>query len=96
MFVKASLKKCTDSAMIMGKLNLNLTLLTLRITPELNTSYKDLSFPQGESIQNYYLENVPLQNVMVAKTKIQAEQFKQNNCKNSYSNRYKNNRSYCH
>ena len=91
MFVKASLKKCTDSAMIMGKLNLNLTLLTLRITPELNTSYKDLSFPQGESIQNYYLENV-----MVAKTKIQAEQFKQNNCKNSYSNRYKNNRSYCH
>ena len=57
----------------MGKLNLNLTLPTLRITPELNTSYKDLSFPQGESIQNDYLENVPLQNVMVAKTKIQAE-----------------------
>ena len=47
--VKASLKKCADSAMILGKLNQDL--LTLRkdsITPELNIAYKNLSFPQGE------------------------------------------------
>ena len=47
--VKASIKKCADSAMILGKLNQDL--LTLRrdsITPELNITYKHLSFLQGE------------------------------------------------
>ena len=47
--VKASIKKCADSAMILG--NLNQDLLTLRrdsITPELNITYKHLSFLQGE------------------------------------------------
>ena len=43
------LKKCADSAMILGKFNQDL--LRLRkdsITPELKTAYKHLSFPQGE------------------------------------------------
>ena len=47
--LKASLKKCTDFAMTLGKLNQDL--LTLRrdsITAELNIAYKHLSFPQGE------------------------------------------------
>ena len=47
--VKTSLKKCADSAMILGKLNQDLlTLHRDSTTPELNITYKHLSFLQGE------------------------------------------------
>ena len=58
--VKASLKRCADSAMILGKLNQDL--LTLRrdsITPELNIAYKHLSFPQGEHPKLLFGDDLP-------------------------------------
>ena len=58
--VKASLKKCADSAMILGKRDQNL--LTLRrdsITPELNIDTNIYLFHKA-SIPNYYLETISL------------------------------------
>ena len=57
---KASLKKCADSAMILGKFNQDL--LTLRkdsITPELNIAYKHLFFPQGEHPKLLFRDDLP-------------------------------------
>ena len=58
--VKASLKKCADSAIILGKLNPDL--LTLRrdsIAPELNIACKHLSFPQGGHPKLLFGDNLP-------------------------------------
>ena len=58
--VKTSLKKCADTAKILGKLNQDL--LTLRrdsITPELSIGYKHLSFPQGEHPKLLFGDDLP-------------------------------------
>ena len=58
--VKVSLKKCADSAMILGKLDQNL--LTLRrdsITPELNIACKNLSFSEGEHPKLLFGDDLP-------------------------------------
>ena len=58
--VKASLKRCASSALILGKLNKDL--LTLRrdtMTPELNIAYKHLSFPQGEHPKLLFGDDLP-------------------------------------
>ena len=58
--IKNSIRKCADSAMIMGKFNYDL--LAHRrdnITPELNVAYKHLSFPQGEHPKLLFGDDLP-------------------------------------
>ena len=58
--VKVSLKKCADSAMILGKLNQDLlTLCRGSVTPELNIAYRHLSFPQGEHSKLLFGDDLP-------------------------------------
>ena len=58
--VKASLKKCSDSAMILRKLNKDL--LALRrdnIIPEPHVAYKHLPFPQSEYPRLLFGDDLP-------------------------------------
>ena len=84
--VKASLKKCADSAMILGKLNQDLfTMRRDSITPELNTVYKHLSFPQGQHPKLLFGENLPRSIKEIRETNKMGQYLSKKNFQNSPS-----------